>query len=325
MKRFLSKPKIIIPIFAIIVFFITYLVYAKIGNAPVVSLNLNNNNNLNSLQKNGKKDVSLSFTKNGKIQSVLVKIGDKVKVGETLAILSAPDAVGNIAQAKGTFDLAEAKYASLNTQYANTKKQQDLLVENAYRTLLSSSLEGVPSNQDVNIPIISGTYSCDEEGSYVLKSYPSSDSDSGYSAHFSGLENGIISIKYDSPVALGSCGLQVKFNHINTFDPNTVWTINIPNTKSSAYLTNKNAYDLAISTRENLLDDLATEIGMNSEGTSVAKAQIDAAKGAYQAAMGAYQNNLIISPIDGVITFIDLNLKVGQSVVTGKSVINISQ
>ena len=325
MKKFLSKPKIIIPIFAIIVFFITYLYYGKIGNPPTIASNLDSENTSNVLQINGDKDVSLSFSKNGKIQSVLVKAGDNVKKGETLATLSAPDAEGNIAQAKGTLDLAEAKYASLNTQYANTKKQQDLLVENAYRTLLSSSLEGVPSTQDVNIPIISGTYSCDKEGSYILKPYPSSDSDSGYSAHFSGLESGIISIKYDSPVTLGNCGLQIKFNHNNAFDPNTVWTINIPNTKSSIYLINKNAYDLAISTRENVLDDLATEIGMNSNGMSVAKAEIDAARGAYQAAVGVYENNLIISPINGTVTFIDSNLKVGQSAVAGKSVINISQ
>lgn len=325
MKRFLSKPKIIIPIFAMIVFLMMYFLYGKIGNPPTVALNQDNETISNQIQINNGKDISLSFSKNGKIQSVSVKIGDKVKAGETLATISAPDAEGNIAEAKGALDLAEAKYASLNTEYANTKKQQDLLVESAYKVLLSSSLEGVPSTQDVNVPIISGTYSCDKKGSYIIKPYASGDSDSGYSAYLSGLESGIISIKYDSPVALGDCGLQIKFTHSQSFNSNTVWTINIPNTKSSVYLANKNAYDLAVSTRENMLNNLATEIGMNTGGTSVAKAQIDAARGAYEAVLGAYQNNLIISPVDGVVTFIDSDLKVGQSAVAGKSVINISQ
>lgn len=88
-------------------------------------------------------------------------------------------------------------------------------------------------------------------------------------------------------------------------------------------MANKNAYDLAVTTREKVLSDLATTIG-EGETNSVARAQVEAAKGAYEAALGAYQSNLIVAPFDGTITFIDKDLKDGQSVVANKTVISVT-
>ncbi|MEJ0002297.1 MAG: hypothetical protein WDN09_03990 [bacterium] len=38
-------------------------------------------------------------------------------------------------------------------------------------------------------------------------------------------------MKYDNAVPLGTCGLEIKFNHVNSFDSSTTWTISVPNTK----------------------------------------------------------------------------------------------
>jgi hypothetical protein len=193
--------------------------------------------------------------------------------------------------------------------------------------LLSSGLAGTPDKQDKNVPIISGTYTCGKEGSYLIEPYGSSNGDTGYSFKYSGLESGISEVKYDNPIALGSCGLQIKFTNPSTtgtsFNSNIKWTIKIPNTESSTYLANYNAYELAKQNEEKVLSDLSTTLGSNSD-TSVEKAQISAAQGAYDGAVGAYQNNLIIAPSDGTVSFIDKDLKVGQSVIPNKIVISIT-
>ena len=320
-KNTLSKPKVILPIFTIIAIIVTASVYRHTGKAPIVGIapDTNSVNISNSINT-----INLSFPKSGRISSVQVQDNQIVHKGDILAKLSAPDQEGIINQTKGALDLAEAQYASLNLQYKNAKKQQDLLVNNAYQTLLSSGLEGIPSQQDLNSPIISGTYTCGKEGSYLIKPYRSVDSDTGLSFNYSGLESGTASIKYDNPIPLGTCGLQIKFNNLAYFNSETKWTIDIPNINSDTYLINKNAYNSAIENRDKVLSELLAMIGTNDGEMSVAKAQVDAARGAYEAALGAYQNNVITSPVDGTISFLDKDLKIGQSVIANKNIISIT-
>jgi len=317
--KFLSKPKMVIPVALIVGVFVIIIGFKLVGNGPKVEIE---NQDVAHQKLNG--NIDLSFSKGGKLESVLVKKGQEVKKGDVLAKISAPDALGVISQTKGALDLAEAQFSSLNSQYKTAKKQQDLLVSNAYNTLLSDGLEGIPDKQTSVGPIISGTYTCGKEGSYELDPYKSSDNDSGYSINFSGLENGVISLKYETPVLLGNCGLQIKWTKADYFDDHIKWKIEIPNTRSAKYLVNKNAYELAIANRDKTLSDLAYNINNGSEEVSVAQAQVNAARGAYQAALGAYENNLIIAPDNGVITSIDENLKVGQMVTASKPVISIS-
>ena len=86
---------------------------------------------------------------------------------------------------------------------------------------------------------------------------------------------------------------------------------------------NKNAYELALETRNKVLSELSKTIGSDNGDTSVAKAAVNAATGAYEAAMGAYANNIITAPYDGTISFVDKDLKVGQSIVANKNIISI--
>lgn len=319
--KILSKPKIIIPTFFVFGFIVLIFSYNHIGVAPVVDVK---NETISSNILPSTDSVSLSFGRGGKISDVLVKTGDKVYKGEVLAKLEAKDQEGVVSQTKSALDLAEAEYSLLNTQYNTLKKQQDLIVANAYKVLLSSGLEAYPDKQTTNEIILSGVYSCGKEGHYTISPYQSGDSDTGFSFKYEGLENGIASVKYDNPIALGSCGLQIKFKKIDYLDSNIDWTINIPNTKSSTYLANKNAYELAVENKDKALSDFMSNLSSIDGKTSVAKAKVEVARGNYQAALGAYENNVITAPIDGIVNFVYDNLKVGQSIIAGKNVISIS-
>jgi multidrug resistance efflux pump len=276
----------------------------------------------------------LSFLKTGRIASVNVQEGDEVKAGEVLATLDAADVKGSLNQARGALELAKAQYASLNVQYANTKKQQDVLVENAYRVLLSSGLAAVAENklnsspQTVDkdqIPEVSGTYTCDKEGSYEIFPYGSG-ARSGASFDVKGLETGVGTVTYYTPQPIGSCGLYILFPADYHVDANTKWVITIPNTRSTSYAANKNAYDLALATREQVLTQLETSLGADgASDTSTAKATIDAAEGAYEVALANYNNTIITAPVSGTVSFVDDHLKIGESATANKTIITLTR
>jgi len=320
--KILSKPQLVIPSFAVVGILVIIFFYGQVGKAPVV--NIKGQEVINSAVLSGS-NINLSFLKSGRIKEVMAQNGEKVYKGQILARLLSPDGEGAVNQAKGALELAEAQYSSLNSQYSSTKKQQDLIVDNAYKALLSAGLEATPDDQTSNVATVTGTYTCGKEGSYNINPYRSGDSNTGYSFQYSGLESGVSSVKYKNSVPFGDCGLQIKWAETTAFDDSINWTVNIPNKKSASYITYKNAYDLAVETREKVLSDLAVTIGSeNGSDVSVAKAQVNASRGAYEQALGAYQNNLIIAPANGIINFVDENLKVGQSVTANKNVISIT-
>ncbi|MES2224541.1 MAG: biotin/lipoyl-binding protein [Patescibacteria group bacterium] len=322
MKHFFTTPKTAIPFVAAIAIIIGIIGFQTLGKAPAVSLPDNTQTLNGTVVTNSSDDVyDLAFPNAGRVASVSVKVGDHVAKGETLATLDAGAALGAVTQAKGALELAQAQYASQDVQYANAKKQQDVLVQNAYRTMLSSGLTATPSVQDDNhLPAISGTYACGNEGSYEVSTYPSG-ATSGFSFTYTGLEKGGGQVTFSTPQPLGSCGLFIQF--AQGFAGATKWTVAIPNTKSASYVTNKNAYDLAVSTRDQVLNQYAANLGENSNANT-AKAAVASAQGVYQAALGAYKNNVIAAPIGGTVTFIDADLKTGQSVLANKAIISIS-
>jgi RND family efflux transporter MFP subunit len=118
-------------------------------------------------------------------------------------------------------------------------------VRSAYRELLSTDLEAFPVDRDVDDvpPIISGTYTCESEGTYLLTVFRSG-SQSGYSYRIEGLEDGTYTAFTEAPSPMGTCGLSVQFVAGETYG-NRAWEIKIPNTESSVYLGLRNAYILA--------------------------------------------------------------------------------
>lgn len=316
------KPKIIIPIVLGIALIIGFVAYRSVGKAPVINIPSDTTTNNNIVSTNSANNsVALGFPQAGRIASVTVKVGDHVTKGEVLASLDAGTALGAVTQAKGALQLAQAQYASMNVQYANAKNQQDTLVQNAYRTLLSSGLAAVPTVQDdSHIPTVSGIYTCTNEGSYVIAPYASG-ATSGFSFTYSGLESGSGTVTYNTPQSLGTCGLYITF--VPGFSGATKWTITIPNTRSATYVANKNAYDLAVTTRDQVLSQYAANLGQSSNANT-SQAAVVAAQGVYQSAVANYQNDLIVAPANGTVSSIDSGLKVGESVTQGKAVISIT-
>ncbi len=231
-------------------------------------------------------DFDLGFPFSGIIENIFVQEGQEVKSGDPLMKLEITDFElerGKLqAQLDGAkadlalqeADLKRAQIESTNTQtnLAKVIEEQDTLVKNAFRTLLSSNLEALPvdkGNDDI-APLVSGTYSCDTEGSYTLSTY-SSAANSGYSYRLSGLETGTYTAYTESPAPFGTCGLSLQFVDGEAYR-NRDWTIAIPNTRSAAYIGNLNAYeeaikvrDLAVEKARALLEERLKNAGLESE------------------------------------------------------------
>jgi multidrug resistance efflux pump len=321
-QSFIHKPKLVIPFVLVLAIVAGFFIFNNVGKAPVVHVPSDVATNANVISTDASDNsVALGFPQGGRIASVSVKVGDHVTKGEVLASLDTGTAAGAVTQAQGALQLAQAQYASQNVQYANAKTQQDTLVENAYRTLLSTGLAAIPSVQDdSHVPAISGTYTCDNEGSYQIAPYASG-ANSGYSFTYTGLESGNGTVTFNTPQPLGSCGLYITF--VPGFSGATKWTVSIPNTESASYVANKNAYDLAVSTRDTTLAQFAANLDTSSTANT-AKAAVTAAQGVYQSAVANYQNELIIAPTNGTVSFVDQDLKVGESATQNKAVISIT-
>lgn len=179
--------------------------------------------------------VQLGFADSGRVSQVLVKEGDVVYQGQLLASLDVSDLYVN--------------------DIKKIKQEQDALVANAYRNLLSLGLEMIPEDSIMSgtPPTITGVYT-GPEGEYYLQMY-SSAAPSGVSFRLSGLENGITqSIIANTAVPLGTRGLYIEFPE-NDFYERKRWIVAIPNKRSSDYSTYLNAYEYAKATRERVIAD----------------------------------------------------------------------
>jgi multidrug efflux pump subunit AcrA (membrane-fusion protein) len=332
-KSLPHHPKRVILISLIIALIIGTFAYIKINKRVAVTV-VEDNSGVNP---NGPSSFSgnltLGFLSGGRIKSVSVKAGDTVKKGQVLAMLDAKNALGALTQAKAasetakanyekiingatgpTIDVAKAAVHSAEVNLNEITKQQGILVDNTHRTLLNSSLEAdsVSNDEAFVSPIITGTYTCQQEGSYNLEIYASS---GGYALKYSGLEEGTLFLT-DVPRPLGDCGLFLSFDKTKTPFSGAKFTLQIPNKSAANYNSNNNAYQLAIQTKEQAvataqatLDQanasiVALESAARPEDLAAAKAQEDNAEGAVEIAQAAYENTIIAAPSDGTIVSI---------------------
>jgi multidrug resistance efflux pump len=323
MKSFFAKPVLAISSTFVVAVIVGAIILPSIGKPPVVSLVPADS--IDTTVADSGTSIQLSFQASGRVAAVNVAKGAAVAKGQVLASLDTSVASGVVSQAKAALDLAKAQYGAASLQYQNAETQQDTLVNNAYRTLLSSGLQARPIGviDESHNPIVSGTYTCTTEGSYEIDLYASGAA-SNYSFNLSGLENGTGNVTYGAPQPLGACGLYITF--VPGFSGGDKWTIDIPNTNTSSYQARKNAYDLAVATRQQTLSQLSASIGQNSSTSdaNVANAAISVAEGAYQSALAQYANNIITAPAAGIVSFVDTSLQVGQSISAGQRVITIT-
>jgi multidrug efflux pump subunit AcrA (membrane-fusion protein) len=281
--------------------------------------------------------ADLAFPVVGVTRAVLAEVGDVVETGEILAILDTSTletdrqealagltsavaergelVAGQTSEAKAVTDTTvQLKEASL----ATTKLVESNKVVNAKRTLLSSELTAYTKDiaESAVPPEVSGTYSCDKEGSYLLEVYRS-DSASGYSFRLSGLESGSFSAAVDQPGELGTCGLKIQFDADSIYG-NSTWHIDIPNKTSATYTLNKNAYELALVQASSTIALSEQEVALakataateqaapRSEALIRADAKVTAAQARVARVEAEIANRVMRAPFSGTITTVSI-------------------
>ena len=289
--------------------------------------------------------AELAFPVTGIIETVHVQTGDIVQPGDQLISLNRAaleadrqDALAAIAKARAdrdellegptesARDVSDLNVVTQEQALANIIETENQKVLNSYRALLSSDITAYSekNNEVARPPVISGTYSCDEEGSYLIETY-SSNSDSGYSFRLSGLENGTFVASTDQPIRLGECGLRIQFDNDSRYN-RTEWVIDIPNIASPQYVLNRNAYSLALTQRESSISAAkqALEIARanlnnqnapaRSQSLARANASIQQAEARLARIDSTISERTLRAPFTGTIT--EINVLPGETVST---------
>ena len=237
------------------------------------------------------KTADLAFPISGIVQTIEVKEGQAVEKGDKLITLRHDDILAEFRSAESALMIAKANQSETLTgirneerTVANTKveiaeaelarimKEEDVKVISAYRTLLSDDLAAITLRPDDNNtpPEITGTYTC-KEGVYTIDVFRSN-TQSNYSYRLSGIENGTFTVYTDGPAPLGQCGLFIKFTTGEKYD-DTKWEIRIPNNRSTSYVTNLNAYNLAITNRDNAINAAKQDLQLARENQALTTAK----------------------------------------------------
>lgn len=309
-------------------------------------------------------DLSLSFKTPGIVQKIPVKVGQKVKEGDVLVQLDSRDQAASVAQARASVASAQANLSKVlsgatseevdvaqkgvdSAQVAlnnarksleDTKKQQATAVANAYSALLNSTLAAVPAANNLGTAAItvSGTYTGPSTGSYMIKAYTGGE---GGPLTFSGIESGNVIIKSSTPVQLGKYGLFVQFTSSSIYGGDS-WTIDIPNTRATTYVTNQSVYNASlesqrsiVSTAENVVataqtayDQAVANLNLKKAqarpaDVDAARAQVLSAQAQLSSALNGFENTIIRAPSSGTVTKIDV--KVGEQATALKSIVSL--
>jgi HlyD family secretion protein len=289
-----------------------------------------------------KNTAELAFPTTGIVTEVFVDEGATVKQGQVLATLGSSQQVAQRNEALAALqgaearlekllkgadatdkDLAQVKLQNAELALARTQAQEQQKVDNAMAVLLSDNLEAlsVDPKESAEAPTVTGTYTCEEKGTYTLNVY-GSNAYTRYSYRMSGLEEGVSAIATQQPAPLGSCGLFIQFDPEGLYEGST-WIIEIPNTRSGTYVANESSYKLAVKQQadavaeaEEALDIARLEAaGVTGDARSedVREAQASRAQAEAQIANidALLSDRSIVAPFDGAIT--DVSILKGEA------------
>ena len=241
----IKRPLVSLAIFVLVVLGVWFFAFRD-GNSEQEILVVQAGEFVQEVSVSGKvvaaQNVDLAFGETGRVQSVRVTVGDRVSAGQTLATLA--------------IDVLAADLRAAEVDLEEARKEQATLVASAYRDILSEGLAAVPgsSSYAVTAPEVTGLYN-GPEGVYKIRIvHGVQQGVDDHELRTFGLETlEPIDVPSDEPAPLGTYGLFVFFpDDLNEYDE-TTWYITIPNTKSSSYLPNYNAYQEALRTRDKAL------------------------------------------------------------------------
>jgi HlyD family secretion protein len=284
-----------------------------------------------------KRVAELAFPSSGVVTDILVEEGSRVEAGEIIATLAATtlvaernEAVSALTSAQAAFsqtssgprfetiDLANTSLANAQSNLERVTLEENRKVNNARAALLSTGLTATTADpEEENIPpTVSGTYTCEDEGIYKATIY-NSNSKSGYSYTFTGLEQGTEVVSFEQPVPLGSCGLYLKFAEGTSYS-RSEWSIEVPNTRSSGYVTLANSLKLAETQADNAIlgaknaltlaqkESTLSTAPARSEELTQASAAVSQARARVAAIDARISDRSIVAPFSGIITKVNI-------------------
>lgn len=354
-KSWSLKKKIIYGIIVLILILIGFMVFKPKDNSANITTDTVKLMNLKQTvlatgQVTSNTDLNLSFFSSGIVRSLKVKVGDQVKEGQILATLDQGNELAALTQARGAVAAAEARYKrtldgasneevklselaleNAKRDYERVKSQQETLVKNAYKNLLNSTPEALPSTggSDYTAPTISGNYSIEKEGRITIYVYGTGN---GTNFSASGIVSGSGQVTTTTPQPIGDSGLYIKFPTSGSMNISE-WIIDIPNKKATNYTTNLNAYDSALKTQESalgsaqaLIDQREAELSIKKAAArpadvELAKADILTAQGSLQSASANFEHTILRAPSKGTITKVDI--KIGELAQALKNVMTL--
>ena len=265
--------------------------YFSNGEVPVGTLVVEQGIFLQQVSVSGKvvaaQEVDLAFSETGRVETLNVRVGDRVAAGKILATLGISVLAAELRTAQADLD--------------KIQKEQDVLVASTYRTLLSDDLAVVPStsSDDATPPTITGIYD-GEEGIYRVR-ITKKENSSDYELRTFGLQElEPVLILDDEPTPLGTRGLFISLPDAQVAYEDTVWYLTIPNTKSASYLANYNAYQEALRVREK---------AVNSAEASIERIETE------------INERVLRAPFAGIVTVVDT--EVGATAAVNEPIISL--
>ncbi|KKP33044.1 MAG: hypothetical protein A2312_01295 [Candidatus Staskawiczbacteria bacterium RIFOXYB2_FULL_32_9] len=285
--------------------------------------------------------LNLSFQGSGIIKQVLVKEGNKVYSGQTLAVLDQASALANLTIAQGSFAQAKANYEKLLAgstpedikvvEDSVTSAKQDL--DNAYQdalTYLDDTYIKIYNSYKVAESMQNDYfYASDQQGIKArdaknkilenvtnVKSYldkakvnqNNSDIDIALSKTAISLDN----VSYSLKIIRDMCDDGIYYSTISSTDKASLDTqkgyINTATTNISNSQQTISSYKIALTKAQNQLT--LKRASARQEDIDLYKAQMLSAEGQVASAKANLNNTILTSPISGTITLVDT--KIGQ-------------
>ena len=266
-------------------------------------------------------ETSVTAEMSGKVTNVYVEEGDSVQKGQKLFSLRNSDQGIAYQQAQAQLENQRITLRNLEKEFAGEDSsvqatltdQQTQAVAQAYQNFLNNDLQAYPEDdadrEDAVAPVVSGTYRGLEEGRYIIETYGSA-ADSGVSIRLSGLEDGTYIASTNFPTEIGTQGLYLQFP--DKPKKNKTWVIDIPNTRSSSYLSAKNAYEGAKKGKDlTLTQSQVTQEQIDRQRNVVHQQELTV-----QQAGVALEKTIIRAPFDGDLVAFDVEI---GSIVSGFS------